>query len=149
MDFTRTKIAILVDDLGLWVRTERGLVACIGCCHTGVVNTLNYILRLNPGSKIRAVVGGMHLMNASEIRLGQTIAALQSLEPDRLVACHCTGESSIERMKAAFGDRTLCGHSGLVLQFWCRRSHQNCRPRRWAFCTHRKGIDIRAGFTSF
>jgi 7,8-dihydropterin-6-yl-methyl-4-(beta-D-ribofuranosyl)aminobenzene 5'-phosphate synthase len=82
-----------------------------------VVNTLNYILHLNPGSKIRAVIGGMHLMNASEIRLDRTISALQSLEPELVVPCHCTGEGCIKRLKAGFADRTLCGHSGMVLQF--------------------------------
>jgi 7,8-dihydropterin-6-yl-methyl-4-(beta-D-ribofuranosyl)aminobenzene 5'-phosphate synthase len=111
------RVDAMDDELALWVRTDAGLVVCVGCCHAGVVNTLNYILRLNPGSKIRAVIGGMHLMNASEIRLGQTISALQSLEPDLVVPCHCTGEGSMKRMKAAFADRTRCGHSGLVLQF--------------------------------
>jgi 7,8-dihydropterin-6-yl-methyl-4-(beta-D-ribofuranosyl)aminobenzene 5'-phosphate synthase len=105
------------DDLALWIRMDRGLVVCVGCSHAGVVNTLNYILRLNPGSKIRAVVGGMHLLNASEARLDQTIAALRALEPDLLVPCHCTGEEPIERMRAAFGDRALWGHSGRVLAF--------------------------------
>ncbi len=105
------------DDLALWIRTSRGLVVCVGCCHAGVVNTLNHILRLNPGSKIRAVVGGMHLLNASEVRLDQTIAALRCLGLELLVPCHCTGEGPVERMQAAFGDRTRCGHSGLRLKF--------------------------------
>jgi len=105
------------DELALWVRTDRGLVVCVGCCHAGVVNTLNFILRLNPGSKIRSVVGGMHLLNASADRLDQTIAALRALGPELLVPCHCTGEGAVERMLAAFGDRALWGHSGLRLRF--------------------------------
>jgi 7,8-dihydropterin-6-yl-methyl-4-(beta-D-ribofuranosyl)aminobenzene 5'-phosphate synthase len=105
------------NDLALWIETDRGLVVCVGCSHAGVVNTLQYILRLNPGSKIRAVVGGMHLLNASEDRLEQTIAALRALGPGLLVPCHCTGEGPVERMLAAFGDRALWGHSGLRLQF--------------------------------
>lgn len=105
------------DDIALWIRTGRGLVVCVGCSHAGVVNTLNYILRLNLGSKIRAVVGGMHLLNASEVRLDQTIASLRSLGLELLVPCHCTGEGPVERMQAAFGDRTLWGHSGLRLYF--------------------------------
>jgi 7,8-dihydropterin-6-yl-methyl-4-(beta-D-ribofuranosyl)aminobenzene 5'-phosphate synthase len=105
------------DDLALWIQTDRGLVVCVGCSHAGVVNTLNYILRLNPGSKIRAVVGGMHLLNASEDRLERTIAALRALGPELLVPCHCTGEGPVESMQAAFGDRALWGHSGLRLQF--------------------------------
>lgn len=105
------------DDLALWIETDRGLVVCVGCCHAGVVNTLDYILRLNPGSSIRAVVGGMHLLNASEGRLEQTIAALRAMDPELLVPCHCTGERPVERMQAAFGDHALWGYAGLRLQF--------------------------------
>lgn len=105
------------DDLALWIETDRGMVVCVGCCHAGVVNTLDYILRLNPGSSIRAVVGGMHLLNASEGRLEQTIAALRAMDPELLVPCHCTGERPVERMQAAFGDHALWGYAGLRLQF--------------------------------
>jgi 7,8-dihydropterin-6-yl-methyl-4-(beta-D-ribofuranosyl)aminobenzene 5'-phosphate synthase len=105
------------DDLALWIETDRGLVVCVGCCHAGVVNTLNYIRRLNPGAEIRAVVGGMHLLSAREERLEQTIAALRALGPELLVPCHCTGEEPVERMQAALGDHTLWGHAGLRLQF--------------------------------
>jgi 7,8-dihydropterin-6-yl-methyl-4-(beta-D-ribofuranosyl)aminobenzene 5'-phosphate synthase len=104
------------DDLALWIRTDKGLVICVGCCHAGVVNTLNHILRLNPDSKIRAVIGGMHLLNASEKRLDRTIAALRSLMPELVVPCHCTGEGSIERMKDALGSRTVSGRAGMTLQ---------------------------------
>ncbi len=108
---------VMDDELALWIHTRQGLVICVGCCHSGVVNTLNHILSLNPGSTLRAVLGGMHLLNASENRLAKTIAALQALEPDLVVPCHCTGEGPVERMLAAFGDRALWGHSGLRLQF--------------------------------
>ena len=105
------------DDLALWIQTGPGLVVCVDCCHAGVVNTLNYILHLNPGSTIRAVVGGMHLLNASADRLGRTIAALRALGPELLVPCHCTGGGPVEKMRAAFGDRVIWGHSGRVLAF--------------------------------
>jgi 7,8-dihydropterin-6-yl-methyl-4-(beta-D-ribofuranosyl)aminobenzene 5'-phosphate synthase len=58
----------------------------------------------------------MHLLNASEKRLDQTIAALRSLMPELMIPCHCTGEGSIERMKDALGSRTVSGHSGMRLQ---------------------------------
>ncbi|MDD5451902.1 MAG: MBL fold metallo-hydrolase [Desulfovibrionales bacterium] len=40
------------DDLALWVQTEDGLVICVGCCHAGLVNTLNHVRRLNKGSRV-------------------------------------------------------------------------------------------------
>lgn len=105
------------DDLALWIGTETGLVVCVGCSHAGVVNTLNHILRLNPGSRIRAVIGGFHLLNASGNRLEQTISALQSLNPEQVVPCHCTGGPPVKRMENALGHQTISGHSGMTLRF--------------------------------
>lgn len=107
----------ITDDLAVWIRTSAGLVVCVGCSHAGLVNTLNHVLRLNPGSKIRAVVGGFHLLNASVERVDRTIAGLQSLKPDRVVPCHCTGEDAAKRIGAAFGHDALLGQSGMRLQF--------------------------------
>jgi 7,8-dihydropterin-6-yl-methyl-4-(beta-D-ribofuranosyl)aminobenzene 5'-phosphate synthase len=28
------------DDLALWIKTDEGLVVCVGCCHAGIINTL-------------------------------------------------------------------------------------------------------------
>lgn len=107
----------ITDDLAVWIRTAAGLVVCVGCSHAGLVNTLNHVLRLNPGSRIRAVVGGFHLLNASVERVDRTIAGLQSLKPDRVVPCHCTGEDAAKRIGAAFGHDALLGQSGMRLQF--------------------------------
>lgn len=107
----------ITDDLAVWIRTAAGLVVCVGCSHAGLLNTLNHVLRLNPGSRIRAVVGGFHLLNASVERVDRTIAGLQSLKPDRVVPCHCTGEDAAKRIGAAFGHDALLGQSGMRLQF--------------------------------
>lgn len=107
----------VTDDLAVWIRTATGLVVCVGCSHAGLVNTLNHVLRLNPDSRIRAVVGGFHLLNASAERVDRTIAGLQSLRPDRVVPCHCTGENAAKKIGAAFGHDALLGQSGMRLQF--------------------------------
>ncbi len=107
----------VTDDLAVWIRTAKGLVVCVGCSHAGLVNTLNHVLRLNPDSRIRAVVGGFHLLNASAERVDRTIAGLQSLRPDRVVPCHCTGENAAKKIGAAFGHDALLGQSGMRLQF--------------------------------
>lgn len=31
------------DDLSMWLETTEGLVILTGCCHSGLVNTINYI----------------------------------------------------------------------------------------------------------
>jgi 7,8-dihydropterin-6-yl-methyl-4-(beta-D-ribofuranosyl)aminobenzene 5'-phosphate synthase len=106
----------LEDDLALWIRTERGLIVCLGCAHAGVVNTLDYIGRLNPGEEVRAVIGGLHLVNAGEERLKKTTDALLASEVPVVVPCHCTGVAAAQALASALGERLVPGASGLTLE---------------------------------
>jgi 7,8-dihydropterin-6-yl-methyl-4-(beta-D-ribofuranosyl)aminobenzene 5'-phosphate synthase len=105
------------DDIALWIRTNEGLVICVGCCHAGLVNTLNHVRRLTNGSRIRAIIGGFHLLNASDQRLEQTMRELQFFSPDTVVPCHCTGERALEDLREVLGSRLLSGNSGMTVQF--------------------------------
>ena len=105
------------DDIALWIRTDKGVVVCVGCCHSGIVNTLNLVRRLNNGLRIRAVIGGFHLVNASQDRLDRTASALDSFNPDSIVPCHCTGGSAALFLKNALGDRVSPGMAGQTYRF--------------------------------
>lgn len=105
------------DDLALWIRTDKGLVICVGCSHAGLVNTLNYVLRLNPDSRIQAVIGGFHLLHASIQRLNHTIASLQSMQPDMMVPCHCTGDNAIRFLRNGLNGNVLSCSTGTCLTF--------------------------------
>ena len=65
------------DDQAVFFDTREGLVVVLGCAHAGVINTLDYIQGLNPGRPFRAVLGGLHLLNASSERLAATVEALR------------------------------------------------------------------------
>jgi 7,8-dihydropterin-6-yl-methyl-4-(beta-D-ribofuranosyl)aminobenzene 5'-phosphate synthase len=107
----------LEDDMAMWIRTEVGLVVCLGCAHSGVVNTLEWIKRLNPGEKIHAVIGGLHLVNASEERLEKTAAALAASDAAVFIPCHCTGSAATQMLSGPLGDRLKPGGIGLTLEF--------------------------------
>lgn len=107
----------LEDDMALWLRTKEGLVVCLGCAHAGVVNTLDWIARLNPGEKIHAIIGGLHLVNASEERLAKTAEALAALDPTLVIPCHCTGDKAFKSLRGILGKRVMHGASGMVLEF--------------------------------
>jgi len=107
----------IVDDQALWLWTDTGLVVCVGCAHAGLVNTLNRIRFLNDGLRIRAVIGGFHLLQAGRDRLVRTMAALESFGLEALVPCHCTGDSAITFLKGAFPGRIFPGMVGTVFQF--------------------------------
>jgi 7,8-dihydropterin-6-yl-methyl-4-(beta-D-ribofuranosyl)aminobenzene 5'-phosphate synthase len=107
----------IADDLALWMRTDRGLVVVAGCSHAGLVNTLRHALKLSGEPRLHAVLGGFHLIEASEPRRARTMAELQELGPDLIVPCHCTGDAAVERLSKTFGERVVRGAAGAVFRF--------------------------------
>jgi 7,8-dihydropterin-6-yl-methyl-4-(beta-D-ribofuranosyl)aminobenzene 5'-phosphate synthase len=111
----------LPDDLALWVRTARGLVVLVGCCHAGVVNTARHALEVSGEERLHAILGGFHLSAASEERLARTLTDLAELNPDLIVPCHCTGKRALQRLAERFGERVVPGFAGAVHEFPARR----------------------------
>jgi len=96
----------LLDDQALVIDTPRGEVLLLGCAHSGVINTCEYVRALS-GRKVRAALGGMHLLHAQDEQLDATLRALQQLLPGTIAPCHCTGARAISALRAQFGDRYL------------------------------------------
>lgn len=105
------------DDLALWIRTKTGLIVCVGCAHAGINNTLHHVQRLNKGMRIRAIIGGFHLLNAGEQHVERTIGILRNFAPDQVIPCHCTGERAITQLRTAFGDGCCPGAAGMTFVF--------------------------------
>jgi len=93
------------DDQALWLDVADGIVIVLGCSHSGVVNTLDYIARLTGNKPIRAVIGGMHLLNANENRIEKTLEAFKRHNPDFVAPSHCTGETAVAVLQEGLGDR--------------------------------------------
>jgi len=102
----------ILDDQAVWMETEKGLIVLIGCGHSGVVNTLDYISELTRNAPVYAVLGGMHLLHAGEGRLEKTVNALARYGIEKMVPCHCTGEGAMKRLKEVFAGKCEIGFSG-------------------------------------
>ena len=102
----------LLDDQALIINTEPGLVVILGCAHRGIINTLYHAQQLTGVKTIHTVVGGCHLMDATEERVWLTIAALKELGVQRLGVCHCTGLPASAIMAQEFGDRFFFNNAG-------------------------------------
>ena len=105
------------DDMALWIETSDGLVVCVGCCHAGLVNTLEHIRLLSGIDTIAGVIGGFHLLQTDRQRIEATISDLQQLSPRSMVPCHCTGEGAMVALSNAFPTRVTQGFSGMRLAF--------------------------------
>ena len=70
----------------------KGIVAVLGCGHSGVINTLDHISSLTKENRIHAVIGGFHLSGAVfEESIVPTIHRLKEKEVRWVVPTHCTG----------------------------------------------------------
>ncbi|RPI09483.1 MAG: MBL fold metallo-hydrolase [Zetaproteobacteria bacterium] len=107
----------LRDDLALFVHLpDVGLVVVTGCAHAGIVNTIRHGLALTGATRLRAVIGGFHLIRATPDRIRQTVEALHALQPEILAPIHCTGDHAVAELSRAFGDRVRYAYVGSQLR---------------------------------
>ena len=116
-DSTGTVMDSILDDMAISFTTKEGLVVIVGCAHAGIVNTLNYIASQHHDQKIHAVIGGFHLVNATEDRLQKTIEALKDFPECTFHPNHCTGFRATIALVNAFGKRCRPIHTGDSLNF--------------------------------
>ncbi len=102
LDTAGEQVDPLEDDQALSIDTPRGLVLLLGCCHAGVVNTMEHVAGLRGRDRIYAVLGGMHLLRASRERLDATAAALRRYEVEFLAPGHCTGLAATAFLRERF-----------------------------------------------
>jgi len=81
----------LKDDQSLAVETADGLALILGCCHAGLINTIDQVQAKLPGKSIHTIIGGTHLGFAPPEQLRETIAILKGMGIRRLGLSHCTG----------------------------------------------------------
>lgn len=94
----------VVDDQALAVRTDAGTALVLGCCHSGLRNSIEYAEEVT-GDDVRYVVGGTHLiaLEAEEIH---ALADWLDGRLDLFAGTHCTGFEArailAERLLEAF-----------------------------------------------
>jgi 7,8-dihydropterin-6-yl-methyl-4-(beta-D-ribofuranosyl)aminobenzene 5'-phosphate synthase len=108
---------LLPDDQAAFFDTTDGTAVLLGCAHSGVVNTLEHIRTLAPGRKIHTVMGGMHLVAASDERMDRTVERLARLDVLRLGPAHCTGKAAVARLAYALPGRCFPVVIGTAVEF--------------------------------
>jgi 7,8-dihydropterin-6-yl-methyl-4-(beta-D-ribofuranosyl)aminobenzene 5'-phosphate synthase len=105
----------VMDDQALIIKTEQGLVIILGCAHRGMINTIYHAQQITGVSKIYAVIGGSHLVGASEECLWQSIAVLRELDVQMLGLCHCTDLPAASILAQEFGQIFFFNKAGSII----------------------------------
>ena len=95
------------ESMSMVINTDKGLVVISGCGHAGLVNTLEHATDVTGADSIHAVIGGFHLLQASDAHLEWTGKKLVDLGVENLVGAHCTGLEPVYRFRELVNlDRT-------------------------------------------
>ncbi len=90
---------VVQEDSSLVVETPEGLVVISGCAHAGIVNITEYATRFTGTARVHAVLGGLHLFDASDQQLAWTASRLRELGVAFLLGAHCTGIEAVFRLR--------------------------------------------------
>ena len=105
---------LLPDDMALFIEEENELTLICGCCHSGLVNTMEHIKSVN-SKPITTIIGGLHLLYATEERMNKTVDYLNSSEVKRVFPSHCTGEKQMIILKDKLNADVIIGKVGLEI----------------------------------
>ena len=89
---------IIADEQAL-LTTDGILIS--GCCHAGIINTLEYCREVHPEITVHTIIGGLHLRHAAQERLQTTADYIRKNNIKTLILMHCTGQNAIEYLQNA------------------------------------------------
>lgn len=103
---------------------EEGLVVLNSCCHAGAGYIVRGVKEAFPGKRVRALIGGLHLMGKNTHCLGVAPGIVKNLgkwlfeelEVETLYTGHCTGDPAFELLKEAYPDRVARLTTGLEIE---------------------------------
>ena len=105
---------LMLDDISVIANIkDKGLVIITGCSHAGIINIVNYAKEITGVNQVEAVIGGLHLVDASDDVINRTVEELNNLNVSWISAGHCTGFKAQAKIYLAFGKRFSPLHTGM------------------------------------
>jgi len=107
----------IMDDQALVIITDEGLLVILGCCHSGLINTLTYVMEKSGIDRIQGLIGGTHLGFLPQRQTEKTIKTLKDFSIRKIYPCHCTGMEVFIKLKEEFKDKCILCGVGKTLKF--------------------------------
>ncbi|GBE02758.1 metallo-beta-lactamase superfamily protein [bacterium BMS3Bbin06] len=107
----------VLDDQGVIINTNKGLVIIAGCSHAGIVNTIEHAIEITGITTVYCVIGGFHLIGPGEDKIDRTIEEFRRLKIGKLIPLHCTGFEAIKRISIAFPVEFEYATTGCRMEF--------------------------------
>lgn len=105
----------MMDDMSLYIKVSDGIVVVSGCSHAGIASIVKRATELSDSKKVKAVIGGFHLINANEDRILKTIEIFRRLGVENIYTGHCTGLSAEAYMLKEYNRYFHKLYSGMII----------------------------------
>lgn len=95
------KVDEILDDKCFIIEFENSAIILNGCCHSGIMNTLDYVKGII-NKPISHIIGGFHMANCSQERIDTTLNYLYNYQKENLILfpIHCSGEEFIQKINS-------------------------------------------------
>ena len=107
----------LPDEQALLLPSSRGLIVIVGCAHAGLINTLEYVRRISEDKRIRAVIGGFHMLERSDEAIRSILEKLDEFDVNLWAPCHCSGIRAQAAFLRHYPQNTVLVDTGAELVF--------------------------------
>lgn len=104
------------DDQSIVIKTGQGLFILLGCAHAGIINTIDYAIKITGEERIHTIMGGTHLGPVSGEQREESLKDLRKYNIQRLAVSHCTGLPTAARLAQEYGERFLFCNVGTVIE---------------------------------
>lgn len=78
----------VLDDSGMVINTENGIIVIAGCSHSGICNIVEHAKMVTNNNKVLAVIGGFHLREINE-NTNKVIDYMKD-NAEEVILAHCT-----------------------------------------------------------
>lgn len=102
------------DELALILKGEEGMTVLSACSHRGITNILRSVSSFFYNCRLKMIIGGFHIHNASPDKDNVIVAGLKDSLPDELGVCHCSGVDKYAFFYSLWGDMVFYNHTGCV-----------------------------------
>ncbi len=102
----------ILDDQSLAIKTEKGVILILGCCHSGLENTIEYAQEV-AGDEVKYIIGGTHLIAYTDAEIRELA---KKLKIEMIAPCHCTGLKAEFLLKELLGDKYKLIGSGSIIK---------------------------------
>lgn len=110
-------------ELIMVVKENNELIIFTGCSHNGTANMIETVQNRFPNLKIKAIIGGFHLVrmpliktsSASQNEIDTLVNKILDENIEKVYTGHCTGEKAFKKLKKALGNKIIYIRTGTEL----------------------------------